>query len=90
MESLSHAQEGLQRSSARGRLWARPGLRRRVFPGLRVAWLPIARMASALRLWRQRSRQRRTLAELDERLLRDIGVNRLAARQECNKWFWQA
>jgi uncharacterized protein YjiS (DUF1127 family) len=47
-------------------------------------------MASALRLWRQRSRQRRTLAELDERLLRDIGVNRLAARQECNKWFWQA
>ena len=36
-----------------------------------------------------RSRQRRVLGELDERLLADIGVSRKAASTEAAKWFWQ-
>jgi len=34
------------------------------------------------------ARSRRQLAELDERLLRDIGLDRGAARHEATKSFW--
>ena len=34
------------------------------------------------------SRSRRQLAELDDRLLRDIGLDRGAARHEATKGFW--
>jgi uncharacterized protein YjiS (DUF1127 family) len=34
------------------------------------------------------ARSRRQLAQLDERLLRDIGVDRATARFEANKNFW--
>jgi len=33
-------------------------------------------------------KSRRQLAELDERLLRDIGLDRGAARHEADKGFW--
>jgi uncharacterized protein YjiS (DUF1127 family) len=33
-------------------------------------------------------RSRRQLAELDDRLLRDIGVNRAKARYEATKGYW--
>jgi uncharacterized protein YjiS (DUF1127 family) len=33
-------------------------------------------------------RSRRQLAELDDRLLRDIGVDRARARYEASKGFW--
>jgi uncharacterized protein YjiS (DUF1127 family) len=36
-----------------------------------------------------RARQRRKLAELDEHLLRDIGVTTRQAREESEKPFWQ-
>lgn len=36
-----------------------------------------------------RSRGRSSLAELDDRLLRDIGVSRAEARRESNKPFWR-
>ncbi len=42
-----------------------------------------------LAAWRDRSRQRRVLAELDERMLRDIGVTRADIAWEVNKSFWQ-
>ncbi len=56
-----------------------------------VGWLlSVVRLCAALiRTWQQRSRQRRALAELDARLLRDIGVHARAARAEYRKWFWQ-
>jgi uncharacterized protein YjiS (DUF1127 family) len=41
-------------------------------------------------MWLERSRQRRALAELDERLLRDIGVTSAQARREAAKPFWSA
>jgi uncharacterized protein YjiS (DUF1127 family) len=37
----------------------------------------------------ERSRQRRALAELDDRLLRDIGVTRTDAEEEANKPCWR-
>jgi uncharacterized protein YjiS (DUF1127 family) len=43
----------------------------------------------AVWLWMERSRQRRTLAELDDRLLRDIGLTRDQARRECANPFWK-
>ena len=55
-----------------------------------TSWRDIARQALPLvSLWRERARQRQTLASLDERLLRDIGVTRYDAAQECNKPFWR-
>ncbi len=50
-------------------------------------WIPIH---SQLRLYWQRYRQRRTLARLDDHLLRDIGVSRAAALREAEKPFWQS
>ncbi len=39
--------------------------------------------------WIARSRQRRSLADLDDHLLGDIGVSRSAAANECAKPFWR-
>lgn len=43
-----------------------------------------------LQLWYERSRQRRRLVRLDDRLLRDIGIGRIAAMEEAAKPFWRA
>jgi uncharacterized protein YjiS (DUF1127 family) len=40
-------------------------------------------------VWMERSQQRRALAELDDRLLRDIGLTREDALQECANPFWR-
>lgn len=45
---------------------------------------------SLLRLWWQRYRTRRQLAQLSVRELADIGCDRLAASQEAAKPFWKA
>ena len=45
---------------------------------------------SAIRMWLDRSRQHRALAELDDRLLRDIGVTSAQARREAAKPLWTA
>lgn len=34
------------------------------------------------------ARSRRQLAQLDERLLRDIGLDRMSARQEASRGYW--
>ena len=39
--------------------------------------------------WRERARQRRQLAGLDVRMLRDIGVTAAEAERECQKPFWR-
>jgi uncharacterized protein YjiS (DUF1127 family) len=39
--------------------------------------------------WIERSRQRHALAELDGRLLKDIGVTRAQAAREIAKPFWR-
>lgn len=62
---------------ALGRLW--------------LAWLlsRLRRLPDQLLMCLERSRQRRQLAQLDARMLRDIGVSRSAAFDETRKWFWQ-
>lgn len=42
-----------------------------------------------LELWRERAQQRRRLMELDDRLLRDIGLSRADAEREGRKPFWK-
>jgi uncharacterized protein YjiS (DUF1127 family) len=46
--------------------------------------------AATIRLWFERSRQRRALAELNARLLRDIGVTSEQARREAATPSWSA
>jgi uncharacterized protein YjiS (DUF1127 family) len=45
--------------------------------------------ADRIQLYRQRSRQRSSLRELDERLLDDIGITREQALDEAGKPFWR-
>ena len=39
--------------------------------------------------WLDRARQRRQLGELDDRLLRDIGLSRAEVDHEISQRFWQ-
>jgi uncharacterized protein YjiS (DUF1127 family) len=59
--------------------------------GLWLAWLAsrLLRLPDRLLVWLERSRQRRDLDAMDDRMLRDIGVSRSAAWGETQKWFWQ-
>lgn len=52
----------------------------------------LIRARQQLRLWRQRHKQRRQLAELihEEHLLRDMGVTHAEALAESQKPFWRA
>ena len=47
-------------------------------------------LKKTLRLWCGRTRQRRQLRRLDDRLLRDIGIDRIAALHESERPFWIA
>lgn len=49
----------------------------------------ILRAVCTVQVWRERTRQRRMLAMLDDRMLKDIGLTRLSARNETAKRFWQ-
>jgi uncharacterized protein YjiS (DUF1127 family) len=51
-----------------------------------------AGLSATIRNWLARRRRRRSLtalSELDDHLLRDIGLSRQEAVRECAKWFWQ-
>ena len=45
--------------------------------------------ANAVYRWTQRARQRKHLAQLDDRLLKDVGITPLAAAEEAKKPFWK-
>jgi len=45
--------------------------------------------SSVLLRWLDAARSRQSLHELDEHLLRDIGLTRDEARREADKFFWQ-
>jgi uncharacterized protein YjiS (DUF1127 family) len=53
----------------------------------RRGWRTIIESVS---LWRDRARQRRQLATLDDRMLADIGITRCDVMRECDKPFWEA
>ena len=39
--------------------------------------------------WRERARSRHLLQQLDDRMLRDVGLTRSDVDRECAKHFWQ-
>lgn len=47
---------------------------------------PVERIADTLALWHFRARTRRELAQLEDRILKDAGID----RAEANKPFWRA
>lgn len=58
--------------------------------GKRTAWrLSFRAVADSIRLWQRRRKSRRHLLWLDDRLLRDIGIDRRAALEEARKPFWR-
>jgi uncharacterized protein YjiS (DUF1127 family) len=61
--------------------------RPRMVYAIALAWL--ARGVDASLLWAERARQRRQLAELDDYMLRDIGLSRADVATEVGKPFWQ-
>jgi uncharacterized protein YjiS (DUF1127 family) len=77
--AATYALDGRAFSAApQGRLLAR-----RAAPRLR-------QIRDTLRLWQDRVRGRHQLRELDDHVLRDIGITRLQAEAEANKPFWRA
>ena len=50
---------------------------------------PLRRWLRVLGAWIERSRQRHALADLDNRLLDDVGITRSAAAREIAKPFWR-
>ncbi len=50
---------------------------------------PRRSLVAVLREWLHRSRTRHEIAELDDHLLRDIGLTRFDVAVESRKHFWQ-
>lgn len=55
----------------------------------RAAFAALAACVSTVLVWRERSRARRRLASLDDRMLRDIGLDRAAIWAESQKPFFR-
>ena len=53
-----------------------------------LARLPFAILKTLL-VWQERDQQRRHLAALDDRLLRDMGISRAEAAREAAVPFWR-
>jgi uncharacterized protein YjiS (DUF1127 family) len=85
-----HDIEALQGATggAAARISGRLQGRRRTARRRRLVTLA-ARIAATPALWIARYRQRTLLAQLDARMLRDIGLTRKDARRECEKPFWR-
>ncbi len=49
-----------------------------------------ARALRTLLIWQERDRQRHALAQLDARMLKDVGLSRAEVALELRKPFWQA
>ncbi len=76
-------------STIRSGAATRAGILRRTAGGLAaVFWSPLATLVNAPH-WRERARQRAVLATLDDRMLRDVGIDRASASREAGKPFWE-
>jgi len=66
---------------------------KRVAPSLRRPLPSPAQMlvylGDLLTVWENRARERRYLAEMPDRMLRDLGLSRRDARRESEKPFWR-
>ena len=50
----------------------------------------LARLFELVLIWQERDKQRRALAELDARMLGDLGLSRADVEREVRKPFWRA
>ena len=50
---------------------------------------PVAAAIALIARWLETARQRKALAALDNRTLRDIGITHVEAMREAEKPFWQ-
>ena len=71
-----------------------PDLASRRFAGAPGQWrLEAGRFAAGIlattMVWLERGRSRRSLAQLDERMLKDLGLSRWDIQQEVEKPFWR-
>ena len=48
------------------------------------------RAFATLLLWQRRANERHALAQLDDRMLRDLGLSRSEVAEELRKPFWRA
>jgi uncharacterized protein YjiS (DUF1127 family) len=55
----------------------------------RVLVTAIGQASAVVARWIERARQRHALGELDDHLLRDIGITRVDAARESEKPFWR-
>ena len=65
-------------------------VRQIVWLGLRQVRERPLRVTVTLENWAERRRQRRALLELNDHLLKDIGLGRAEAEFEARKPFWRA
>lgn len=54
-----------------------------------TATLDIQRIINTLDIWSRNYATRKELRKLDNHQLADIGIDRISARRESNKPFWQ-
>jgi uncharacterized protein YjiS (DUF1127 family) len=57
--------------------------------GLAAAPMPVLKLLARVVVRYVRQRQRYDLAQLDDRMLRDIGITRVDAEREAMKPFWR-
>ena len=50
---------------------------------------PTKSLLKTLGMWIDRAHQRKQLAKLDDRMLKDIGITRIEANREIAKPFWR-
>ena len=49
----------------------------------------LPKLLSRFRGWQEQARSRHLLLQLDDRMLRDVGLSRSDVDRECGKYFWQ-
>ena len=57
--------------------------------GLAAAPMPVLKLLARVIVRWARQRQRYSLAQLDDRILRDMGISRAEAEREAGKPFWR-
>jgi uncharacterized protein YjiS (DUF1127 family) len=57
--------------------------------GRTTVWMLVNRAVTVAMAWQRRKHERRHLAELDEYLLRDMGLSRADVTHETTKPFWK-
>lgn len=50
----------------------------------------LVRFAAVIVAWERRARERFTLGEMSEHMLKDLGISRVDARREADKPFWRS